>query len=193
MPCLNQAFSNADFDWSGPKDPVVCACEADMGAAMTMRLLQGVSGMGALFMDFRDYSAKHDDFIFCNCGSHNVNFANSISEVHLVPTDKYYPSGGAHVQFVNRAGEVTMARLCEDGEGEWMAIMHGEFVEHPRERMNETAPLWPHGYFKADIDHAELLDAFGSNHAHAVYGNWVEELKHLGKMLGFRTRVFNKQ
>lgn len=192
VPCLNQAFSNADFDWDGPKDPVVCACEADMGAAMTMRLLQGVSGMGALFMDFRDYDAERDDYIFCNCGSHNVCFANSIGDVHLVPTDKYYPSGGAHVQFVNRAGQVTMARLCEDGDGEWMAVMLGEFVEHPRERMKETAPLWPHGYFKADIDYRELLAVYGSNHAHAVYGNWVEELRHLGKMLGFRTRVFNR-
>ena len=118
VPCLNQAFSNADFDWDGPKDPVVCACEADMGAAMTMRLLQGVSGTGALFMDFRDYNAEHDDYIFCNRGSHNVNFARSIGDVHLVPTDKYYPSGGAHVQFVNRAGEVTMARL-NPAEGRW--------------------------------------------------------------------------
>lgn len=192
VPCLNQAFSNADFDWDGPKAPVVCACEADMGAAMTMRLLQGVSGAGALFMDFRDYDAKHDDYIFCNCGSHNVNFAKSISGVHLVPTDKYYPSGGAHVQFVNKPGQVTMARLCEDGDGEWMAIMLGEFVDHPRDRMAETAPLWPHGYFKADVDYKDLLDAFGSNHAHAVYGTWVEELRHLGRMLGFRTKVFNR-
>jgi L-fucose isomerase len=192
VPCLNQAFSNADFDWDGPKDPVVCACEADMGAAMTMRLLQGVSGTGATFMDFRDYSAEHDDYIFCNCGSHNVCCAPSMKDVHLVPTDKYYPSGGAHVQLINKAGEVTIARLCEDAEGEWMAVMLGEFVEHPWERMKETAPLWPHAYFKADVAPANLLDAYGSNHAHSVYGNWVEELRHLGRMLGFRTRVFNK-
>lgn len=192
VPCLNQAFSNSNFDWHGSKEPVVCACEADMGAAMTMRLLQGVSGQPALFMDFRDYDEKRDEFIFCNCGSQSVFYAKDMSDVHLVPTDKYYPSGGAHVQYVCREGEVTVARLCEDRDGEWMAIIPGRFVYHGRERCKETSPLWPHAYLKADVDPDELLQVYGSNHAHAVYGNWVNELTHLGKMLGFRTRVFGR-
>lgn len=192
VPCLNQAFSNSNFDWHGPKEPVVCACEADMGAAMTMRLLQGVSGQPALFMDFRDYDEARDEYVFCNCGSQSVFYAKDMKDVHLVPTDKYYPSGGAHVQYVCREGEVTVARLCEDGDGEWMAIVPGRFVYYDRERCKETSPLWPHAYLKADIDPNELLQAYGSNHAHAVYGNWVKELTHLGKMLGFRTRVFKR-
>lgn len=71
VPCLNQAFSNSTFDWHGPREPMVCACEADMGAAMTMRLLQGVSGQPALFMDFRDYDEKRDEFISATVG-HNL-------------------------------------------------------------------------------------------------------------------------
>lgn len=192
VPCLNQAFSNSDFDWSGSKEPVVCACEADMGAAMTMRLLQGVSGQPALFMDFRDYDEKRDEYIFCNCGSQSVCYAKDMKDIHLVHTDKYYPSGGVHVQYVCREGEVTVARLCEDADGEWMAIISGRFVYHDRERCRETSPLWPHAYLKADINPDELLQVYGSNHGHAVYGNWVKELTHLGKMLGFRTKVFGK-
>ena len=192
VPCLNQAFSNSDFDWHGSKKPVVCACEADMGAAMTMRLLQGVSGQPTLFMDFRDYDEERDEFIFCNCGSQSVCYAKSMKDIHLVRTDKYYPSGGVHVQYVCREGEVTVARLCEDAEGEWMAIIPGRFVYYDRERCKETSPLWPHAYLKADINPDELLQLYGSNHAHAVYGNWVKELTHLGKMLGFRTKVFSR-
>ena len=192
VPCLSQAFSNSDFDWHGSKKPVVCACEADMGAAMTMRLLQGVSGQPTLFMDFRDYDEERDEFIFCNCGSQSVCYAKSMKDIHLVRTDKYYPSGGVHVQYVCREGEVTVARLCEDAEGEWMAIIPGRFVYYDRERCKETSPLWPHAYLKADINPDELLQLYGSNHAHAVYGNWVKELTHLGKMLGFRTKVFSR-
>ncbi len=192
VPCLNQAFSNNAFDWHGSKEPVVCACEADMGAAMTMRLLQGVSGQPALFMDFRDYDEKRDEYIFCNCGSQSVFYAKDMKDVHLVPTDKYYPSGGAHVQYICREGEVTLARLCEDRDGEWMAIIPGRFVYYDRERCKETSPLWPHAYLKADVDPDELLQFYGSNHGHAVYGNWVDELVHLGKMLGFKTRVFGR-
>jgi L-fucose isomerase len=192
VPCLNQAFSNSDFDWNGEKKPMVCACEADMGAAMTMRLLQGVSEQPALFMDFRDYDEKRDEYIFCNCGSQSVCFAKDMKDIRLVHTDKYYPSGGVHVQYVCREGEVTVARLCEDNDGEWMAIVPGRFIYYDRERCKETSPLWPHAYLKADIDPDELLQAYGSNHGHAVYGNWVKELTHLGNMLGFRTRVFSR-
>jgi L-fucose isomerase len=192
VPCLNQAFSNNTFDWNGDKPPMVCACEADMGAAMTMRLLQGISGTPALFMDFRDYDKKRGDFIFCNCGSQSVFYARSLKDVHLVPTDKYYPSGGAHVQYVCKDAEVTLARLCEDKDGEWMAVMVGRFEYQDRKRCKETAPLWPHAYFRADVQPQEVLGAYGSNHAHAVYGNWVRELKHLGNLLGFRVRIFSK-
>ena len=192
VPCLNQAFSNSNFDWNGEKEPMVCACEADMGAAMTMRLLQGVSGQPSLFMDFRDYDEKRDEYIFCNCGSQSVYFAKDMNDIHLVHTDKYYPSGGVHVQYVCREGEVTVARLCEDKDGEWMAIIPGRFAYYDRERCKETSPLWPHAYLKADIDPDELLQLYGSNHGHAVYGNWVKELTHLGNMLGFRTRVFSR-
>jgi L-fucose isomerase len=192
VPCLNQAFSNSTFDWSGKKEPVVCACEADMGAAMTMRLLQGVSGEPALFMDFRDYDKKRKDFIFCNCGSQSVCYAKDLKDVHLVPVDKYYPSGGAHVQYVCKSGPVTLARLCEDKDGEWMAIIPGEFVYYDRKRCAETSPLWPHAYLKANVDPDDVLQVYGSNHGHAVSGDVVEELSHLGNMLGFRTRVFSR-
>ncbi len=192
VPCLNQAFSNSTLDWHGEKAPVVCACEADMGGAMTMRLLQGISGQPALFMDFRDYDESRDEYIFCNCGSQSVSFAKNMADVHLVPTDKYYPSGGAHVQYVCRDGEVTVARLCEDGQGEWMAIIPGRFIYYDRERCKETSPLWPHAYLKAKANPDDVLAAYGSNHAHAVYGDWVRELVHVGRLLGIRTRIFGQ-
>lgn len=71
-----------------------------------------------------------------------------------------------------------------------MAVIPGRFEYYDRERCKETSPLWPHAYVKANVDPAELLSVYGSNHAHAVYGNWVKELILVGKMLGLRVKVF---
>src|SRR3712207_7175000 len=38
-----EAFLNDPYDWDGPKEPHVCATEADMDAALTMQLLKGLS------------------------------------------------------------------------------------------------------------------------------------------------------
>ena len=34
--CISAAFCNDPYDWDGPKEPVVYACEADCDAALTM-------------------------------------------------------------------------------------------------------------------------------------------------------------
>ena len=40
---ITEAFLNDPYDWDGPKEPHVCATEADMDAALTMQLLKGLS------------------------------------------------------------------------------------------------------------------------------------------------------
>jgi len=39
-----EAFLNDPYDWDGPKDPFVCATEADMDGALTMQILTRLSG-----------------------------------------------------------------------------------------------------------------------------------------------------
>ena len=38
--CISAAFCNDPYDWDGPKEPVVYACEADCDAALTMQILK---------------------------------------------------------------------------------------------------------------------------------------------------------
>jgi L-fucose isomerase-like protein len=72
-------------------------------------------------------------------------------------TDKYYPSGGVHVQYVAKDGEVTLARLAEDKDGEWLAVIPGRFRYHDRARCAETTSLWPHAYLETAAAPEDVL------------------------------------
>ena len=51
-----EMLMNDPYDWDGPKEPTVCATEADAYAAITMQLLKYISGgLPTLFMDVRLY------------------------------------------------------------------------------------------------------------------------------------------
>ena len=50
--CISAAFCNDPYDWDGPKEPVVYACEADCDAALTMQILKLLT---------------HDPVIFTGC------------------------------------------------------------------------------------------------------------------------------
>ena len=63
---------NDPYDWNGPKEPTVCATEADAGAAITMQLLKYISGgLPTLFMDVRLYHPELDLWDMCNSGNHS--------------------------------------------------------------------------------------------------------------------------
>jgi len=73
--CLGQAFINDPYDWDGPKEPVVFACEADSDGALTMQILKMLTGDPVIFMDVRHYDRDHDVMVFCNCGSQSTWYA----------------------------------------------------------------------------------------------------------------------
>ncbi|MCD6170723.1 MAG: L-fucose/L-arabinose isomerase family protein [Candidatus Latescibacteria bacterium] len=195
--CLSAAFLNDKYDWNGSHEPIVCACEVDMDGALTMQILKLLSDDPVLFMDFRHYDEEEQVFVFCNCGSQATYYAGrsddpkeNLKNVHLYPQTIYYPAGGATVQYVARAGEVTLARLARSNGQYWMAIMPGEFVEYPRSKCNQTQTEWPHCFTKLYVSPEKLISEYGSNHAHGVYGNWTEELVAVCKMLGIKSVVY---
>ena len=57
---VTEAFLNDPYDWDGPKDPFVCATEADMDGALTMQILTRLSGTPVLFAVVRLFHADLD-------------------------------------------------------------------------------------------------------------------------------------
>lgn len=197
--CLSAAFINDPYDWDGPKEPMAYACEADSDAALTMQILKLLTGKPVIFMDVRHYDSDYDVMVFCNCGSQSTYYAagsdnpdENLKHVSLNPALPIYSGGGCHVTCMTKPGEATIARLNRT-EGKYrMTIMKAEFVTLPKEKMAETTPEWPHVFAKLPFDHQIFLDCFDANHCHAVYGDHVEELKMICKMLGIEAELLGE-
>jgi len=188
--CLSAAFMNDPYDWDGPKDPIVFACEADSDGALTMQILKLLTDTPVIFMDVRHYDPEYEVMVFCNCGSQSTYYAGlsedpkvNLKNVILYPCLEIYSGGGAHVNLMTKPGEATIARLNRYKDKYRMTIIPAEFVELPREKMAETTLEWPHTFAKLPFDYNIFLEKFDANHCHAVYGDYVEDLKMISKML----------
>lgn len=201
--CLSAAFLNDPYDWDGAKEPFVCACEADSDAALTMQILNLLTGDPAIFMDVRHWDQENCVMEFCNCGAQSTwyaaasdDFKENLAKVTLYPALDLYPGGGCHVNLQTKPGKATIARLCRRKRGNeeryYMTIIPCEFVELPKEREKLTTMEWPHVFAKLPFDHNIFLDRFGANHCHAVYGDHVDELKMICKMLDVDVEMYNE-
>jgi len=189
--CLTQAFLNDPYDMEGPKDMTVCSCENDMDGALTMQILHLLSDLPALFFDFRHYDEENDVFVFSNCGSQSSWYAarsddykENLKKVQLwAQTPEFFEAGGATVRYMASEGELTCARLTRKDGKYRMVIFPAQVREFPEEKMFETSPEWPAAYIKINVTPERLIDIYGSNHAHAIAGNWVGELVKICEML----------
>lgn len=198
---LIDAFSNDPYDWDGPKEPVVCATEADMDGALTMELFKHVTGDPVLFADVRHYDAADNFFDLCNSGAHATFFAgrskraeDNLPRVHFWPEVFYFPAGGASVMHFAQPGTVTLARLTRRNGKYWMAIVPAEFVQFDEAKnwakAEATTKEWPHAFARLRVMADEFLGTYDSNHIHGVYGDWTEELVHIAKILKIDYHIY---
>lgn len=197
---LTEAFLNDPYDWDGEHEPIVAATEADMDGALTMEILKHLSGEPVLFADVRHYDAEDDFFDLCNSGTHATYFANrsydpaeNLKKVEFYPEGFYFPAGGASVRHIAAPGEVTIARLARRNGHYWLAIAPAEFLDlgqRAEEKAAATQVEWPHAFARLKVPADEFLAVYDSNHCHAIYGNWVDELVWVAKILGIDYQVF---
>ncbi|MGE4282980.1 MAG: L-fucose/L-arabinose isomerase family protein [Clostridia bacterium] len=181
--CLAAAFMNDPYDWDGAKTPVIYSCEADTDGALTMQMMKLVSNQPVLFADFRHFDDEDGVFVFCNCGASASWYANrsdnpeeNLKEVSLYPLIPKYGGKGCHVQYISREGEMTLGRLTHSGDKYKMLIFKGECKKFPPEKLEQTCPNWPHSFIKVDTDPYKLIEKYESNHVHAIYGDYIDEL-----------------
>ncbi len=200
---LTEAFLNDPYDWNGPKEMTVTATEADMDGALTMEILKHITGEPVLFADLRHYDEELGVFDLCNSGNHPTYFAghsydpdDNLPHVEFYPQGFYFPAGGASVRHIAAPGKVTLARLARRKGEYWLAIVPGEFIELSREEAERKAAAtqieWPHAFTRFGVGPEEFLSEYDSNHIHAVYGDWTNELIWVAKMLQIRYRLFAK-
>jgi L-fucose/D-arabinose isomerase len=187
---IAEAFLNDYYSPAGePHDPIICSTEADMDAALTMKILHLISDQPVLFADIRSYYEDRNIWDFCNSGTHATYFAGhsndpieNLKKVEFRPQGFYYPAGGPSVYHIAQPGEVTLARLTRSGSTTQykMVIVHGEFVSFGDEENERIAAIeqdnWPHAFCRLDCEMESFIQAINCNHIHGTYGHWVEEL-----------------
>ncbi|GAB0103801.1 L-fucose/L-arabinose isomerase family protein [Nocardia sp. JMUB6875] len=200
---ITEAFLNDPYDWNGPKQPHICATEADMDGALTMRLLHGITGTPVLFADVRHYHADRDIWDLCNSGQHATWFAarsddpaENLSRVHLYPEVFFFPAGGASVHHLAAPGQMTFARLTRRNGSYRMQLMLGEFETYDdatnESLMKQSTWEWPHAFTRLDADAGDFLSRFGANHIHAVPGDHRATVRAACGLLGVTLDEFTR-
>jgi len=201
-----EMLMNDPYDWNGPKEPTVCATEADSLAALTMEILKYISGgLPVLFMDVRLYHPDKDLWDFCNSGNHaswyasrSMNPEENFRKITFHPAlEFYFKAGGASVEFDAAPGEITFARLGLWNDKLYMVIVLGETVELPPEERRaineETNPTWPHVHAKLHCTFDEFINVFPCNHILGVAGNHVRPLVYLCEIAGIDPIVLGSE
>lgn len=188
-PCLAIAMLNDPYDFDGEKAPICCFCEADANAALTMRVLNLISGDPSFLVDTRHYDSDSNIFTLCNCGSvatwytaRSKNPTDNMGKVELCPIIPKYKGVGCHTRFIAAPGEMTFARLTWNADHFKMVVFRGESLEMPLSKLDETQPQWPHMFIKIKCDSEKLINEYDSNHVHGVYGDYVEALEQFCKL-----------
>jgi L-fucose isomerase len=188
--CLSAAFLPSVVDWDGEKAPMVCACEADGDGALSMQILQLISGLPALFLDLRHCDADERIWTLCNCGGQSVYYAlregdeSDLRKVDLVPVIPKYGGVGAHVHYVGSPGPMTFARIQHDGETPSLLAFTGEAVPAEEEWLEQSCAAWPHLFARIEVQPETILQELHANHVHAVAGEWLGELETFASMVG---------
>lgn len=193
--CLTTGFFNDPYDWNGPKDPFVCACEADAEAALTMQVMHLLADQPASFADFRYYDKAQNLFYFCNCGSISTWFASrsndpdeNLKKVHLQPIIPKYAGKGAHVEFIAKEGKMTFGRITHEPGKFIFTVFTGTAKEMPDEAMKATCDVWPHIFAVPDAPYEKIIEEYDCNHIHSIEGDHIEEIRAFCRITGIEFR-----
>jgi L-fucose isomerase len=192
---VTEALLNDPYDFEGPKEPHVCATEADMDGALTMQILHGLSGTPVLFADVRHYHADRGIWDLVNSGQHATWFAarsddpaENLRGVDLYPEVFFFPAGGASIRHIAAPGDMTFARLSRKDGDYRLQLTRGSFHRYDDATNDELARAstfeWPHAFATLDAPAEAFLSRFGANHVHAVPGDHVDALRTVAELYG---------
>jgi len=178
--CVAHALLNdTSDDGFGENCSFVSACEADSNGALTMQILNNISGGTTMFTDVLYYDYEDNMVRMCNCGSQPTDFAASRKDVTWVTEglrEFDWKIGGACPRYVGKPGKLTIARLSRINRKYVMLIATGEALKMPLEKINDTNTQQPHVFARLDCSPENFIKDLRSNHIHVVEGDYKQEL-----------------
>lgn len=164
---------------------IMMSCEADMNAALTMRILHLLTEGPVLFADVNDLDLTTGQLRLVNCGTIATTMAPSPKDVDWNQQYDYMgKAGGVCPTFCCKEGPVTLARLSRFAGDYVLHIATGEAFVQPKETFKEARERWPHAFIQLDGDPDLFVQHLRSNHIHMVHADVVEELLDLSDILG---------
>ena len=181
-------------------ETIVCATEADDGAAVTMHVLKLLSGGEPVgFNDFRYWDDKQNLYWFVNSGALAPFFAHG-SHDSLTgawserQTYMYFKQGGGTSTVVVRVpGVVTWARFSYRKHQLYLCAGRGitdvPTEEQWIERTERCSPEWPQWYLRLC---GKIQWYLNSNHPVTVLGDHLAKLKSLAEEMGIPFECYDE-
>lgn len=162
-------------------DGFVCACEADMHGAVTLLMLQWLSGAAPFLADVVSMDEATNTVSLWHCGNAPACLARESEEPQLtVHCNRHIGVAG---NFALRPGPATLARLGVGPHGYRLLYLDGEVLDEPANRfMGNTAVFRPAGKARHLLD--TILLGGWEHHVAFVAGHIVQELATLAQLLG---------
>ncbi len=165
-------------------DGFVCACEADMHGAVTLLILQWLSGAAPLLADLVAMDAEANTVSLWHCGNAPACLARENEEALL--TVHCNRRIGVAGNFAIRPSIATLARLGVGPRGYRLLAIEGELLDEPVNRfMGNTAVFHPNGEAQQLLQ-VIMRDGW-EHHVAIVAGNIAAELDALACLLGIET------
>jgi L-fucose isomerase len=204
--CLAHTFLNDAEDADGPKEPVVCGCEADIHGTLTMELLKNVSGKSTVLVDVLVVDREENVISLSNCGAQSCEFCRRKDEVEFGPeilSQFTWKQGGITVNYPVEDGCFTLARLSRVGDEYVMLLFTGTGISDYLARKGiadqsgagavAANPPLTQANIQLDCSAADLVKELRSNHLHYIKGNYIEELICACRALGVHPILMRKE
>ena len=187
LQCMTIQILNDPYDAEGPKKPFACSCEADADGALSMQILQLLSGgEPTALQDI--YNVTEGEMVLANCGAMASYFAalsdnseENLAQVHLVPHG-FGTAGGAGTQFVTAPDEFTYMRLTRKAGKYQMIAFKGDTIYKEREILQNYPTYRPTSFVHHNIEVTEFMKIFSCNHLHCVKGDYLAALEEFCRM-----------
>lgn len=168
---------------------VMAACEADVSSAVTMLILNRLTGKPPASFDYSTVNMQKNSLGFWHCGPHALSLAESPQDVVVrAPTIGGVEEwgGGCVLQFSIKEGKATFAKLTQ--EYDKMSIASGKFVRPSytmRGGIGEAVmDTDANSYLKC------IMDAGFEHHVCAVHGDVKDELLQICRLAEISPFIF---
>jgi L-fucose isomerase-like protein len=193
----------------GNGDTIVDATEADQGNVLPMELMKRVLKAKGLHQSVAFHDVRWGlevggrfAWVLLNSGSSGAFAFNhnpdSLLGVHSYRQPaQYFPTPGGTFAGISRPGKITWARAWLDDGNPVMDLGQGEVLEVSPDLstdiLRSTTPEWPLMVADLGISKNSLMAHFMSNHIAVAYGDILEEMIALCRMLGYKVRLLSDQ